>query len=136
VSTYASVNHQLDVAMVTRTSYRVGAMLCTSRLQLLYLFQLDYGYQNEVLAVACGWPYPSRIAFTPAHAPGSQGPGYTPPHSNSFTVLEGYRTAEMMAREFCSKLVFMLEEDIFVVCTAAAPQPHCRSLWCLIAVVV
>eukprot|EP01047_Picozoa_sp_COSAG01_P004278 COSAG01_NODE_140_length_24259_cov_41.225096_15_plen_506_part_00 len=80
----------------------------------LYLFQLEYGYSDDVLAVACAWPLPSRIVFTPAHAPGTHGPGYTPGHWNSFTVLEGYRQAEMIAREFCSKLVYMLEEDIFV----------------------
>jgi hypothetical protein len=80
----------------------------------LYLFQMEHGYYDDVLAVVCAWPLPKRVALTPAHAPGDHGPGYTPGHWNSFTVLEGYRTAEMIAREFCSRLLYMLEEDIFV----------------------
>ena len=52
----------------------------------------------------------------------------------SCSVLEGYRWAEMVAREYCSKLVYMVEEDICALASPSPPLPVCPSRWRLVAV--
>ena len=71
-----------------------------------YVFILDYGYDPLVLAVATAFPAKhTRIHFSPKH----EFIG-----GNSFNTLEGYRYAHMVAKMLGSKLVYLIEEDVWV----------------------
>ena len=76
--------------------------------QHVYVFQLDDGVSPDVLAVACAWPLEKRVVLAPPHR------DFTPPNSNSYSVLETYRCGEMLGRALCSELLYLLEEDIFI----------------------
>jgi hypothetical protein len=91
----AAANKPCDVVLVV--AWRRAAFLLAALERLLqadgsedhvYVFQIDYGYDPEVLAVACAWPLQKRIVLASEHP-------FTPLKSNSYTVLEGYRYAEM-----------------------------------------
>lgn len=91
----AAANKPCDVVLVV--AWRRAAFLLGALERLLqadgsedhvYVFQIDYGYDPEVLAVACAWPLQKRIVLASEHP-------FTPLKSNSYTVLEGYRYAEM-----------------------------------------
>ena len=94
-----------------------------------YIFILDFGYDPLVLAVAKAFPMPhTHIHFAPKH----EFIG-----GNSFSTLEGYRYAHMVAKTVGSQLVYLLEEDVwiardyFAFHRAAHADNHGRGIDCL-----
>jgi hypothetical protein len=70
-----------------------------------FIFILDHGHGAHVRAVVDAFPVThKRVLMAIAH-------DY---HGNSFNVLEGYRYASIVARKLGSKLVYLLEEDIWI----------------------
>jgi hypothetical protein len=69
-----------------------------------YVFLVDYGFCPDVLRVIASFPFTHEVRHAPQHA-------Y---HGNSFNVLEGYKYAAHLARRYRSRLVYLIEEDIWV----------------------
>jgi hypothetical protein len=85
--------------------------VCTERIlaangadRNVYVFSLDRTYSSEVDLVARGFPLEKVIRYTPHHRFAG----------NSFNVLEGYKLCNMIAPKHLSRLVYLIEEDIFV----------------------
>jgi hypothetical protein len=72
-----------------------------------FIFILDHGHGAHVRAVVDAFPaIHKRVIIAPEHE------FYQ--NSNSFNVLEGYRYAHMVGHKLGSKLVYLLEEDIWI----------------------
>jgi hypothetical protein len=85
--------------------------VCTERIlaangadKNVYVFCLDRTYSTEVDHVARTFPLEKVIRYTPNHRF----------NGNSFNVLEGYKLCSTLAVKHLARLVYLIEEDIFV----------------------
>lgn len=69
--------------------------------EMTYLFQVDFGYDVEVLKVIEDFKLNKIVEFTPVH-------DY--PNKQSYSVLLGYQNA----LKHNTKYVFMIEDDVFI----------------------
>ena len=76
--------------------------------QHFYLFLLDLHTSPAVEAVAASCPLPHLLLRMPPHFFMQGGWG------NSFSLLEGFRYAASLAIQLQSKLVYLVEEEVFV----------------------
>lgn len=70
----------------------------------LYIFSLDRGFDISVLNVIKKFPLNKVIRKTPNHK-------Y---NGNSYNVLEGYKYAIELSKQYQSNLIYMIEEDIWI----------------------
>jgi hypothetical protein len=69
-----------------------------------YIFLVDRGYSGEVRQVIRSFPLRYEVQFAPQH----------PYEGNSFNVLEGYRRAVETSAKRGSRLIYLIEEDVWI----------------------
>jgi ubiquinone/menaquinone biosynthesis C-methylase UbiE len=70
----------------------------------VYVFALDRNYAPESEMVARSFPFEKVIRVTPNHRF----------NGNSYNVLEGYKACAGLVPKYQSKLVYLIEDDIFI----------------------